>query len=163
MSGEHQRTPGFIKSVPFKSLKPFWKNRLGDQPRFARWVVTPVGGPPGFLNMNRDDGAVETESCTVGFIHMAAGVSSPGLHVHEGFDEVYLCVRGEVAVRHGDGTESILGPNDVAWIPRGVVHGLRNLALEDSHIWYFQTGVEREGFQMGLGENEGGSRWLTDE
>jgi mannose-6-phosphate isomerase-like protein (cupin superfamily) len=94
---------------------------------------------------------------------MAAGVSSPGIHVHNDFDEVYICVRGEVAVRHEDGSEDYLGPNDVAYIPAGTPHGLRNVALEDSHVWYFQNGVEREGFQKGLDENQGGSRWLTEE
>lgn len=151
-----------IQIVRMRQLKPFWGNRLNDRPGYIRWAVTPVGGPEGFLHMNRDDGAVVTESCTVGFMYFPVGVSSPGIHVHNDFDEVYVVIKGQMAVRFEDGREEILGPLDTAFIPAGVPHGARNAGLEDCQMVYFQTGVEREGFQTGKSENLGSSRWLTD-
>ncbi len=151
-----------IRIVRMKQLKPFWGNRLNDRPGNGRWAVTPVGGPEGFLHMNRDDGAVVTETCTVGFMYFPVGVSSPGVHVHNDFDEVYVVTRGEMAVRFGDGSEELLSEYDCAFIPRGVTHGIRNAGLVEARLLWFQTGVEREGFQLGSGSDEGASKWLTE-
>lgn len=151
-----------VQIVRFRRLKPFWGNRLNDRPGNGRWAVTPVGGPEGYLHMNRDDGAVVTESCTVGFMYFPPGVSSPGIHLHEGFDEVYVVIKGQMAVRFEDGSEEVLGPLDTAYIPAGVSHGARNAGLKDCQMLYFHTGVEQEGFQTGKAENLGTSRWLTE-
>ncbi len=151
-----------IQIVRMRQLKPFWGNRLNDRPGYARWAVTPVGGPKGYLHMNRDDGAVVTESCTVGYMYFPVGVSSPGIHVHEAFDEVYVAIKGDLAVRFEDGTEEVIGPFDCAFIPAGTPHGARNAGASECQFVYFQTGVEREGFQTGKSTNLGRSRWLGE-
>lgn len=151
-----------IQIVRVRQLKPFWGNRLNDRPGYGRWAVTPVGGPEGYLHMNRNDGAVITESCTVGYMYFPVAVSSPGIHVHEGFDEVYVVHKGELALRFEDGNEEVLGPLDCGFIPAGVPHGARNGGTSDCQLIYFQTGVEREGFQTGKATNLGRSRWLSE-
>jgi len=156
-----KRSEKTIQIVRMRQLKPFWGNRNNDKPGNGRWAVTPVGGPEGFLHMNRREGVV-TKSCTVGFMFFPAGVSSPGLHVHNNLDEVYIVTNGEMAVQFEDRSEEVLGHYDCAFIPAGVAHGIRNSGLSDSHLVYFQTGVEREGFQTGQSKNLGSSRWLSE-
>ena len=150
-----------IQVIRQSDLKPFWGSTNAGVAGHGRWIVTPVGGPEGYLHMNRDDpGAVTTESCTGGLIVLPSGVSSPGLHVHKDFDEIYVVVSGRVAAIGPDGKDQHLGEMDWVWIPRGTNHGLRNAGFNDARVIYFQTGVERAGFQTGEAENLGGSSWL---
>jgi mannose-6-phosphate isomerase-like protein (cupin superfamily) len=134
--------PDEIKIVRWRSLRANWASRANDVPGHGRWGITPVGGPAGFEHMNREDGAVETTSCTVGLMVFPPGVSSPSVHVHVEVDEVYVVTEGELAVLYGDGTETLLERYDVAFIPAGVAHGVRNAGLKDGHLIWFKTGVE---------------------
>jgi mannose-6-phosphate isomerase-like protein (cupin superfamily) len=133
--------PG-IQIVRRQSLRPNWDSRDSGVPGHTRWGVTPVGGPRGFEHMNRDDGAVVTENCTVGLMVFPSGISSPGVHVHPEVDEVYVVTKGDLAVVHEDGTEVVIGVYDVAYIPAGTPHGVRNAGLEDGHLVWIKTGVE---------------------
>jgi quercetin dioxygenase-like cupin family protein len=135
-------SPAKIQIVRRQGLRPNWRSRDTDVPGHARWGITPVGGPPGFEHMNREDGAVETMSCTVGLMVFPPGVSSPGVHVHPEVNEVYVVTEGELAVLSGDGTEQLLHRYDVAFIPAGVAHGVRNAGLTDGHLIWIKTGVE---------------------
>jgi len=135
-------TPAGIQVVRWQSLRPNWASRDTNVPGHARWGITPVGGPVGFEHMNREDGAVETTSCTVGLMVFPPGVSSPGVHVHAEVDEVYVVTEGELAVLSGNGTETLLQRYDVAFIPAGVAHGVRNAGLSDGHLVWIKTGVE---------------------
>ncbi len=149
-----------IQVIRQADLKPFWGNTNNDVPGHGRWIITPVGGPEGYLHMNRNDpGAVTTESCTGGLIVLPSGVSSPGVHVHNDFDEIYVVVSGRAAALDADGNDHHLGEMDWVWIPRGTYHGLRNTGFNDARVLYFQTGVERAGFQTGQVEDLGGSTW----
>jgi mannose-6-phosphate isomerase-like protein (cupin superfamily) len=135
-------TPAEIQIVRWQSLRPNWASRDTGVPGHARWGVTPIGGPPGFEHMNREDGAIQTTSCTVGLMVFPPGVSSPGVHVHAEVNEVYVVAQGELCVLSGEGTETLLRRYDVAFIPAGVPHGVRNAGLEDGHLIWIKTGVE---------------------
>ncbi len=47
------------------------------------------------------------------------------LHYHERAENVYIVLAGEIEVRIGD-SEYRLGPDDVLWIPPGLIHATSN-------------------------------------
>jgi quercetin dioxygenase-like cupin family protein len=146
-----------VAIVPLAGLKPNWGSYRANEPGYQRWAVTWVGGPEGYLHMNRGEGAV-SESCLAGLMVFPVGTSGAGLHSHD-FDEVYIVHRGKMALIHPDGSETILGPLDTAFMPAGVAHSARNAGDEDCYLIFFQAALEEEAFQLG-GASGGGSRWL---
>lgn len=55
---------------------------------------------------------------------LAAGSRGPSLHHHTGFDELFLIETGELTFDDGQ-RETVLGPGDTVWAPRGAMHALR--------------------------------------
>jgi mannose-6-phosphate isomerase-like protein (cupin superfamily) len=146
-----------VRIVRLADLKPNWGSYRADEPGYQRWAVNWVGGPEGYLHMNREVGGI-SESCLAGLMVFPVGTSGAGLHTH-GFDEVYVVHRGKMALIHGDKSETVLGPLDAAFMPAGVPHSARNVGDEDCYLIFFQAAIEKQDFQMG-GEEQGSSRWL---
>ncbi len=64
-------------------------------------------------------------------------VAAPGFvgtrHLHERTEEIMIVVEGEIEVTVGDETR-MLGPGDVAVVPRGVVHTSHSLGGATFHL-----------------------------
>jgi oxalate decarboxylase/phosphoglucose isomerase-like protein (cupin superfamily) len=71
------------------------------------------------------------------------------VHCHEMQSEMFRCTSGELTVSVG-GEEMVLRPGDVATIPAGVSHSLRNVGDVEvaCEVEYRPAGRNREWFQL---------------
>lgn len=62
----------------------------------------------------------------------------PPIHIHNNQDETFLCVSGEFKIRVGDGVIEVKA-GDVAFVPRGTIHGFRNVGTTEGVLQYAFT------------------------
>ena len=142
--------------VRFRDLEPTWSTRRAREPGFLCWLVTWVGGPPGFINTNRDV-AIESTRCAVGLMGLPPGQRQARRHVH-GMTEIYVGLQGTLEGFDASGQPHRAGPLDCTSIPAGCPHGVRNCGLDDVLLVWVHDAVEREDVAVGMTVVEPGQR-----
>lgn len=91
---------------------------------------TEASGAPETLDILGSTLIVFSDGSTIPMVfaeeRLPAGFGVP-MHVHEDDDELFYVLDGELAVVRPDG-EAQIGRGDCVKLPRGVPHGLRNVA-----------------------------------
>lgn len=82
-----------------------------------RWLVSWVGGPPGYINPSQGVSVVSDEMA-VGYMSLPIGQKQPGLHTHT-VAEIYIVLSGQLMGWDGRGDEHLAGPDDCVYIPAG--------------------------------------------
>lgn len=75
--------------------------------------------------------------------------SGPGLHVHDGAEEHFVLLKGEVDFEVG-GERFTAGPGDVLHVPRGVAHAFTVRSAQATTLATYTPAGEEEAF-MALG------------
>jgi mannose-6-phosphate isomerase-like protein (cupin superfamily) len=98
-----------------------------DKPRAL--VVRALAGEPisavGVQHLFKLTGPDTGDRLGVAHFTVPAGVVGAGPHIHHGHDETFYVLSGELTVATDDGEIAVL-PGDLAYAPRGSVHGFRN-------------------------------------
>ncbi|MFF5208169.1 cupin domain-containing protein [Streptosporangium sp. NPDC000396] len=76
---------------------------------------------------------------------LAAGVMGARPHVHEGHDEYFYVLEGELTLHNGDG-EVTVGPGNLLSAVRGTPHGFRNASAETVRALCLYTPSGYEGY-----------------
>jgi len=134
---------GGLKLICFKELKPCWELEGAKQPGFMRWLVHYVSGEEPVFHANREKGAI-SKHCKVGLFVLPVG-QRQRKHYHQDAEEIYVLIRGKLAVEGGDGSERILEPFDCLYNPPGTAHAVRNCGLEDAVIVFVDAPLEAAG------------------
>jgi len=92
-------------------------------------VLAPGEGEPLTVRGNRLVIKVASEQQSVVDYTGSAGFPGPPLHVHPGFDEVFLVLDGHLTVRIGEEV-SRLEPGSLAFVPGAVPHTFANTEAE---------------------------------
>jgi len=147
--------------IRFDDLEPVWYLPRAKEPGFMRWLVTWLGGPPGYINPSRGL-AAENEKMAVGYMSLPVGQQQSGLHAHT-VTEIYIVLAGQLLGWDGRGESHLAGPGDCVYIPRGknlcrsdsltlltdrspgVPHGVRCYGNEDAELIWLHDGVEIKG------------------
>ncbi len=132
---------GGLQLVRHEDLIRRW-NIVGSGPGTLRHFVQYVGGPEPHPHGNRETG-IESDKGSVGLHMLPVGNRMPE-HTHPRLDEVYVVIRGQMAVASGD-REVLAGPLDCVHIPAGTPHASRNAGLEDVQFLWFQWGFDAPG------------------
>lgn len=77
--------------------------------------------------------------------------SGPPPHIHHREDEAFYVLEGEVEVREGDRT-FVAGGGSFVFIPRGVVHGFKNVGAEPARMLIMATPAGLEQFFEEVGQ-----------
>lgn len=132
-----------IKVVRYKDLEPQWHVPGAREPGFMRWLKSWVGGPPGYVNPNKEK-TIYNQNCVVGMMNLFKGQQQKGLHYHS-ITEIYVILKGELESYDGKGEKTYAGPLDCIYIPAGVPHGVRNSGDEDCELIWVHDGIEKIG------------------
>jgi quercetin dioxygenase-like cupin family protein len=98
------------------------------------------------------DGPASGSPLTVFEFTVPPGAKVPMPHSHDAFDEMGYGLEGVLTFSVGDEVVE-LGPGDVGFIPRGVVHGFKNLHAETARCLAVITpGVLGSAFFKEMGE-----------
>src|SRR4030067_3522821 len=108
------KTMSKSKVVFFKDLKPSWGAKGAKEVGFMRWFAHYCSGKPPVSHTNPETGAI-SEYCKVGVWSLSVGQRQLK-HSHIG-EEIYVVIRGQIAVENGDGSETVLGPLDCLYNP----------------------------------------------
>ena len=127
--------------VRHQDLSTRW-NAVGAGPGTMRYFVQYVGGPEPHPHGSRGIG-VESDKGACGLHLLPVGNRMPE-HTHPAIDEVYVVIRGRMAVA-GGGQEVLAGPLDCVHIPAGTPHASRNAGDEDVQFLWFQWGFDAPG------------------
>lgn len=105
-----------VSLVRFTELEPSWDVKRATEPGFMRWVVSWLGGPPGFVNFNPGVAAdsARTAAGLMGFLPSG----NRDAREPEAFDRLFLCVGARIVARHGTGTDA-LSYLDAVHVPAG--------------------------------------------
>ncbi len=134
------------KLIRFADLEPSWAVKRATEPGYLRWLVSWMGGPPGYINFNPGI-AAECGWGAAGLMVMPQGNRQAGLHTH-GVTEIYLILKGEVESFDHTGVPHRAGPMDCLYIPAGVPHGVRTVGTEDVHLAWVHDAPERTGVSV---------------
>jgi mannose-6-phosphate isomerase-like protein (cupin superfamily) len=129
---------GGLRLVRHHDLAMRW-NTVGAGPGTLRYFVQYVGGPEPHPHGSRGIG-VESDKGACGLHRLPAGNLMPE-HTHPAIDEVYVVIRGQMAVASG-AHEVLAGPLDCVHIPAGTPHTSRNAGTEDVQFLWFQWGFD---------------------
>ncbi len=98
-------------------------------PRVPAVVVRASAGDPilafGVENLFKLTGDVTGGLLGLAQFAVPAGSLGAAPHIHHAHDECFFVLDGELTVATDSG-EVVLGPGDLAYAPRGTVHGFRN-------------------------------------
>lgn len=103
--------------VRFKDLEAVWYLPRAKEPGFMRWLVTWVGGPPGYVNPSLGTSAI-SKNMAVGFMSLPRGQRQEGLHAHT-VAEIYIIRKGQLMGWDGRGETHLGGIGDCIYIPAG--------------------------------------------
>ncbi len=131
------------KLIRFADLEPSWTVKQATEPGFMRWLVSWLGGPPGFVNFNPGL-AADSSRTAMGFMAMPQGNRQAGLHKHS-VTEIYVILQGEIEGFDHTGVPHRAGPLDCIVIPAGVPHGVRTCGTADLHLMWAHDAPERVG------------------
>ncbi len=134
------------KLIRFAELEPAWAVKRATEPGFLRWLVSWMGGPPGYVNFNQEQ-AAQSERAAMGFMAMPQGNRQAGLHKHS-VAEIYVILKGEIEGYDHTGVPHRAGPLDCIYIPAGVPHGVRTCGIEDLHLVWVHDAIERLGVSV---------------
>ena len=129
--------------IRYHDLEPQWHVPGAKEPGFMRWLISWVGGPPGYVNPNKDVAAI-SEEAVVGLMNLPVGQRQKGLHYHS-VTEIYVVLKGHLMSYDGKGQTHRAGPMDCIYIPAGVPHGVRNCGSEDCELIWVHDGIEKIG------------------
>ncbi|KAL2823608.1 RmlC-like cupin domain-containing protein [Aspergillus cavernicola] len=129
--------------IRYSDLEPQWHVPGAKEPGFIRYLISWVGGPPGYVNPNKDTAAISRE-VVVGLMNLPMGQKQKGIHYHS-VAEIYIILRGELEGYDGTGHITRAGPLDCMYIPAGVPHGVRNCGTEDCDLIWIHDGIEKIG------------------
>lgn len=132
-----------VKLICFKDLKPYWDLQSAKQPGFMRWLIHYVSGAEPVFHANREKGAVR-KHCKVGVLVLPVG-QSQSRHYHQDAEEIYLLIRGRLALAGENGSEMILEPFDCLYNPPGAAHAVRNCGLEEAVMVFVVAPLEATG------------------
>jgi len=141
---EMEYTGGGVEIIPFDMLEPKWTTPGATEGGFLRYLTSWVGGPEGFINPNRDGGAIVSQDASVGYMKLMTGCRQKGVHAHT-IVEIYIILKGEVEGFDGLGHTHHAGPMDCIYIPKGVPHAVRNSGTEDLDLLWIHDGIEKKG------------------
>lgn len=127
-----------LRLVRQADLAAHW-NTVGTEPGTLRRFIQYVGGPPPHPHGNREAGA-QSGRGACGLHVLPAGNRMPE-HTHPAIEEVYVVLRGRMAVTSG-GQEVTAGPLDCVHIPAGTPHASRNVGAEEVQFLWFQWGFD---------------------
>ena len=136
------------KLIRFAELQPAWAVKQATEPGFLRWLVSWMGGPPGYVNFNPEQ-AAQSDRAAMGFMAMPQGNRQAGLHKHS-VAEIYVILKGEIEGYDHTGVPHRAGPLDCIYIPAGVPHGVRTCGTEDLHLVWIHDAIERLGISVYL-------------
>jgi len=132
------------RAVRFDQLRPAWgKAERSDEAGYIRWLLSYVGGPPGWLEERPESGLIGDRS-VLGLMGLPAGQRQFGLHCHP-TAEIYLILAGRVESIEAEGVRRALGPLDCLYIPPEAPHCVRALGDEDVLLLYAHDDHERLG------------------
>ncbi|MEZ5076760.1 MAG: cupin domain-containing protein [Solirubrobacterales bacterium] len=132
------------RAVRFDDLRPAWgKAHRSEQAGYFRWLVSYVGGPPGWLEEHPESGLIGDRS-VLGVMGLPAGQRQFGLHRHP-TTEIYLILAGRVESIEAEGQRQMLGPLDCLYIPPAAPHCVRAVGDEDVLLLYAHDDHERLG------------------
>ncbi|KAL3474472.1 RmlC-like cupin domain-containing protein [Aspergillus californicus] len=131
------------KIIRYSDLEPQWHVPGAKEPGFIRYLISWVGGPPGYVNPNKDVAAISQE-VVVGLMNLPMGQKQKGIHYHS-VAEIYIILRGELEGYDGTGHITRAGPLDCMYIPAGVPHGVRNRGTGDCDLIWIHDGIEKIG------------------
>lgn len=129
--------------IRHKDLEPQWHVPGAKEPGFIRYLINWVGGPPGYINPNKQVAAV-SHDVVVGLMNLPVGQKQKGIHYHS-VAEIYIILRGELEGYDGNNHITRAGPLDCMYIPAGVPHGVRNCGTEDCDLIWVHDGIEKIG------------------
>jgi len=129
--------------IRYRNLEPQWHVPGAKEPGFMRWLISWVGGPPGYVNPSKGAACI-SEKTVVGLMNMPVGQRQKGLHYHS-VAEIYVVIKGELEGYDGKGQLHRAGPLDCIYIPAGVPHGVRNCGTEDCELIWVHDGIEKIG------------------
>ncbi|KAL4939245.1 RmlC-like cupin domain-containing protein [Aspergillus oleicola] len=129
--------------IRYSDLEPQWHIPGAKEPGFIRYLISWVGGPPGYVNPNKEAAALSKE-VVVGLMNLPVGQKQKGIHYHS-VAEIYVILRGELEGYDGNGHITKAGPLDCMYIPAGVPHGVRNCGTEDCDLIWIHDGIEKIG------------------
>ncbi len=131
-----------VRVVRRRDLMPIWTLPGATQDGSRRWLISYVGGPPGYYN-NNPEFAVESERMIVGYLGLGAGQRQLGVHRHT-VTEIYVMLSGEVASIDHTGEEHA-GHMDCLYIPVGVDHAVRNTGTGEAGVFFIHDALEPKG------------------
>lgn len=129
--------------IRHSSLEPQWHVPGAKEPGFIRYLINWVGGPPGYINPNKESATI-SEEVVVGLMNLPVGQKQKGIHYHS-VAEIYIILRGKLEGYDGNGHITHAGPLDCMYIPAGVPHGVRNCGTEDCDLIWVHDGIEKIG------------------
>ncbi len=88
-------------------------------------IVVPPGQGHRVGNVEFLARTADTPRFTFGIIEIAPGRVLES-HVHDGEDDAFYIVDGELTFTFADGEETVAGPGTFVLVPPGVEHGFRN-------------------------------------
>ncbi len=135
-----------------EELKPTWDVPHAREPEYLRWLVSYVGGPPGFLNNNPETGLL-SERVVAGLMWLPVGNRQFGVHVHT-VTEIYVILRGRVATIEPGLRPLVAGPLDCLYIPAGSPHAVRAIGDEDVLLLWVHDALEPHAASQYFDEHE---------
>lgn len=136
------------KIILHSDLEPQWHVPGAKEPGFIRYLISWVGGPPGYVNPNKEAAAI-SQDVVVGLMNLPVGQKQKGIHYHS-VAEIYVILRGELEGYDANGHITRAGPLDCMYIPAGVPHGVRNCGTEDCDLIWVHDGIEKIGTSVYL-------------
>lgn len=124
-------------------LDPTWDVPHAREPGFLRWLISYVGGPPGFINNNPETGLL-SERIVEGLMWLPVGNRQFGVHVHT-VTEIYVILRGRVRSIEPGREPEVAGPLDCLYIPAGSPHAVRTVGDEDVLLLWLHDDLESAG------------------
>jgi mannose-6-phosphate isomerase-like protein (cupin superfamily) len=121
-----------IRVVTLAGLAPFWNAPRAKEPEFLRYIVSWIGGPPGFENFNRGV-AVETDKIALGLTVILPGHKQ--VHHRHDVAEVYVILKGKAVVQHNNERKE-LGYLDSMYFPAKTIHALRNHGSDPVYVMW---------------------------
>lgn len=140
--------------IRFAQLEPSWTVKQATEPGYLRWLVSWMGGAPGYVNFNPGL-AAHSDRAAAGLMVMPQGNRQAGLHKHS-VTEIYVILKGEVEGHDHTGVPHRAGPMDCVYIPAGVPHGVRTVGTEDLHLVWVHDAPERMGVSVYVDRAEPG-------
>jgi mannose-6-phosphate isomerase-like protein (cupin superfamily) len=140
------------RTLRVDSLSPTWWTPHAREPGYLRWIVSYVGGPPGFINNNPETGFL-SERVVAGLMWLPIGNRQYGVHVHT-VTEIYVILKGRVESVEPGGTPHVAGPLDCLYIPAGSPHAVRAIGDEDVLLLWVHDALEPEGASQYFDDDE---------